>query len=329
MAKTRVTLIGCGFTGTTLGLALKNVIKGIEVVGNDKDREAVKRAEQAKAIDRGEWNIPSACNNAAAVLITGGVEEYELVLKAIGADAQSGTLVATIGGANATALRLASTYLPTDVPFFATSLIFHPERVNAANLMGATPTGDAEALKDAIWTIAPRSGTNPDQVDIFTALVTETGARPVFVDPIERDGLGVGVDTLPPVLSSLMMLALSGDSAWRDRQWMAGAQFGAAMSNLEAAAQMAQTLVSQPDAAIHWLNQIMLQCMALRDAVRERDEKTTREMLTQAKDKRDQWLADWRRGRDDGRQPIQKQSNMLGMFLGERMAGRLANNKKR
>ena len=329
MAKTRVALIGCGFTGIALGLAIRNVIKDVELIGNDKDRDALKRAEQAKAVDRVEWNIPKACVNAAAILISAPADEHELVLKAIGTDAEAGTLIATVGGPNATALRLASAHLPTDVPFFATSLILHPDRMNAANSVGDAPAINAESLKDAIWTIAPRTGTPPNLVDVFASLVTETGAKPVFVDPVERDGLGVAVDALPPVLSSLMMLAVSGDSAWRERQWMAGSEFGAAMANIDAAPQMVQALMAQPDAAVHWLNQIMLQCMALRDAVRERDEKTTSEMLTRAKDKRDQWLADWRRGRNDGREPIQKQSALVGMFLGERVASRLANNNKK
>lgn len=326
MAKTRITLVGCGPTGIVLGLALKSALKDVEIIGNDKDRDAIRRAETAKAIDKGEWNIPSACENAAAILISTPPDEFELVLKAINTGAQFNTLVCTIGGHNVGALRLASQHLPADVPFFASTLVLHPDRVGA-NTEPASYTADT--LKSAMWTIAPRTGTSPDMVDVFAALVTELGANPVFVDPIERDGLGVAVDALPPIVSSMLMLAVSNDGAWRERQWMAGAQFGAATANVDAAAALGAELVAQPDAAVHWLNQIMLQCMALRDAVRERDEKAVQKILDQAIEKRNKWLADWRRGRDDGRQPVQKQSTVLSLFVGERMADKLTGNKKR
>ncbi len=325
MNKTRVALLGCGYTGIALGLALKSAIKDVEVVGNDKDRDALKRAEQAKAIDRGEWNIPRTCENAAAIFISTPPDEYETILRAIGQDAQANTLIATVGTANTIALRLASAHVPTDVPFFATSIVFHPDRA-PANAESTAPAFDS--MKNAMWTIAPRSGTTPNMVDVFTALVTELGAQPVFVDPAERDGLSVAVDTLPLVLSSMLMLAVSGDAAWRERQWMAGAQFGNAVASTDEAAKLVPALLAQPDAVTHWLNQVMLQCMALRDAVRARDEKSVQQMLDSAREKREKWLADWRRGRDDGRLPIQKQNNVLSMFVGERMANKLGDKKR-
>ncbi len=124
------------------------------------------------------------------------------------------------------------------------------------------------------------------------------------------------------------MLAVSSDAAWRERQWMAGAQFGNAVASTDEATKLVPALLAQPDAVMHWLNQVMLQCMALRDAVRARDEKTVQHMLDTAKETREKWLADWRRGRDDGRTPIQKQSPVLSMFVGERMANKLGDKKR-
>ncbi len=324
MQKTKVALIGCGYTGLVVGMALKATMKDVEVVGNDKDRDAMKRAEKAKAIDRSEWNIPNACDNASVILISAPSEEHELAFKALGKDVNPRTLVATIGGSNAQDLRLASAYLPDDVPFFATSLVFHPDRGMASN-----DAPEAGAIKRAVWTIAPRAGTSPELVNVFAALVTELEALPVFVDPTERDGLSMSVDVMPAVLGSALVLAVSGDSAWRERQWMAGATFGVATAQVDQADKMVQAMLAQPDAMVHWLNQIMLQCMALRDALRERDEKTVRSMLDKAKETREKWLVDWRRGRDDGRQPIEKQGGgVLRVFIGDRMADRLTGNKK-
>jgi prephenate dehydrogenase len=323
MAKIRITLIGCGFVGMSLGYALKNAIKDVEIVGHDKDRDAMKRAEQAKAIDRGDWNIPNACDNAAAVLIS-APGDLEITFKALAQEAQPNTLVATVGGSATQALKMGNAMLPHDVPFFATTLIYHPDRVPAA-----VETPAADSVRDAIWTVAPRDSTSGDMVDVFAALAAEVGAKAIFVDPIERDGMSIAVDALPRVLSSVLMLTVSGDGAWRERQWMAGSSFGQSVAGVDGAPAYAPMLVAQPDATIHWLNQVMLQCMTLRDALRDRDEQAIQHLLEQAVERRDQWLADWRRGRDEGREPMPQQNAVLSLFLGERMADRVAGNRRR
>ncbi len=323
MAKTRVTLIGLDYTNLAVGQAVRNLLKDVEIVGHDKDRDLMKQAETAKLVERSDWNIPNAVDGAAAIFIGSPANEYDTIFKAIASDALPKTVVSTVGHFHMPALKSASQWLPSDASFFSTTLVIHPDRVTPAE-----PWPTAQTVKNGIWTIAPRSGTTPDMVDVFTSLVNELGAVPLFVDPTERDGMAVSVDVLPGVLGSMLMRAVSNDPSWRDRQWMAGATFGQATSGADDAEKQALLLMQQPEAVAHWLNQIMLQCMALRDAVSARDEKTVKQLLTESKARREQWLADWRKGREDGRQPVEKNSSMMSLFVGERMAGRLSSKKR-
>jgi len=150
----------------------------------------------------------------------------------------------------------------------------------------------------------------------------------LFVDPTERDGMAISVDVVPGVLGSMLMRAVSNDASWRERQWVAGAAFGQAVAGAEDAEKQAALLMQQPDAVAYWLNQIMLQCMALRDAVSVRDEKTVKRLLDESKARREQWLADWRKGRGDGRPPVEKPNSVMSLFVGERMANKLSSNKR-
>jgi prephenate dehydrogenase len=155
------------------------------------------------------------------------------------------------------------------------------------------------------------------------------GAKPILVAPAERDGMAIAIDVLPAMLGSAMMLAVSGDAAWRERQWMAGAAFGEAVGGAEHARALSSAVLAQPEAATHWLNQVMLQCMALRDAIRDQDAAAVEAFVAQANERREQWLADWRKGRELGGQPVERQNPVMSLFVGERMAGRLAGGKKR
>ncbi|MCL6510217.1 MAG: prephenate dehydrogenase/arogenate dehydrogenase family protein [Anaerolineae bacterium] len=325
MSKAKVALVGCDFVGMSLGMAIKRALGEVEVVGHDKDRDAMRRAENAKAIDRGEWNLPNACDRAAAIFISGAPDELSVTLRAIAPDLGPNTLVVAVGGPNVVALKTAEGLLAEHVPFFSTALIYHPDRVN-----GTPDLPDADSIRDAIWTVVPSHGASTEMVDMFVALANQLGAKPIFVDPVERDGMSVAVDAMPAVISSMLMLAVSGDAAWRDREWMAGAAFGQAVSGVEHAHKFAAVLSAQPDVAVHWLNQIVLQCIALRDAIAARNAEAVERALVQAEEKRQQWLADWRKGRVEGHIPIERDTGgLLKIFLGERMASRIAGNKKR
>jgi hypothetical protein len=90
------------------------------------------------------------------------------------------------------------------------------------------------------------------------------------------------------------------------------------------AAELATALVAQREAASHWLNQIMLQLMDLRDAVEEGRTERVTAILEKAREQYDVWVADWARGRDDGRERVEaKRPSMVGMFFGEKVASRL------
>lgn len=317
MSKTKVTLIGCGFTGATVALALRSVFEEAEIVGHDKNREASKRALAAKAIDKDEWNLPRAVENAALVVIAIPQDGLELTLKSIQKDLAKNAVVVALGGLSVASLDLARKYLPDDITFVSSSIVFHPERVDA----NAAPS--AAHLKDAIWTMVARGGEDNGMVEFFANLVANMQAVPVFVDAVERDGMALSVDTIPTLLSSLLMLTVSGDDAWREREWMAGADFAAFTARGQHAAELAPQLMAQRKSASHWLNQFMLCCMTLRDALDDNDAKAVEALLKLSMERREKWLSDWRKGRDTGGQPIEKRNSMLGLFIGDRLADRM------
>ena len=93
MPKTRITIIGCGFMGTVFGYAIKAHMPEAEVIGHDKDQSYGKRAESAKAIDKHQWNLPSACEKAALVLLCIPSDGVEITLKTIGRDLSAGAII--------------------------------------------------------------------------------------------------------------------------------------------------------------------------------------------------------------------------------------------
>jgi prephenate dehydrogenase len=325
MTKAKIALIGCNFVGMSLGLALKRALEAVEVVGHDKDREAVRSAESVQAVDRSDWNLPRTCEGATAIFICVGRDELKTTLSAIAEGVTPDTLIVAVGIQSVAALEIAKERLPREASFFSTALIYHPDRVN-----GLVALPDADSVRDAIWAIAPSEGASTATVDTLFALASRLGTKPLFIDPLECDGMALAVEVMPAVLSSMFMLAVSNDAGWRERMWMAGASFGQAVHGAQQAAALADALGDQPNVAVHWLNQIMLQCMALRDAIAQGERQTVADLFARAEERRQEWLSNWRKGRVEEHIPVERdQGGLLKLFLGERLAGRLSGGKAR
>ena len=320
-ARTRITLVGLGRTGLSLGLALKQFVKDIEIIAHDRDRDAAKIAVTLKAADKEEWNLLKACEGAALVLIAIPQDGVALTLKAIAPDLAPGAMVATLGGAIAANLALARQFLQDDIAFVAGALVLNPVRVTP----GAPPA--AADLKDAVWSLDAR-GTE-EQIGSFSGLVETLGAHPVFVDPAERDGMALSIDTLPPLLQSLLMLTVSNDGAWRERGWTAGSAFADATARADGAPALATALLANKEVSAHWLNEFMRQAILLRDAINAGDAAAVEAQLADARARREAWLNAWARGRDAGgaRADVPRRS-FAGLFMGDRLADALGKRKK-
>ncbi len=82
--KPRVTIIGLGRLGTSIGLSLKKTGAELEIIGHDKQRDAMSAAQKLGAIDKSEWNLYNASEGAGLILLTmplGGVLENMNLLK--------------------------------------------------------------------------------------------------------------------------------------------------------------------------------------------------------------------------------------------------------
>lgn len=328
MAKYKVTLVGCGMIGTALGLAVKTVLKDAEVIGHDKDQNAARRAEKLKAIDKSNWNLPSACENAHLIILAIPQDAIEPTIKAIVPDIMEGAIITDTCSLKSPIMNGPAGLVPPHAGYISSDIVFPPHRApSPSSIEAITP----DIFKGAIWTLTPRASTQSRDIDALSGFAAALGATPIFMDATEHDGLRLAVDVLPSTFSSNLMLTLTGDEAWRERKWLAGGAFEQVTRPIEGLQEMelANAMVSQPEATLHWINQFMLQLMALRDTVRDGQTAEVQKLLLSARDKRDQWLADWRRGRSEGQPtvPIAKPS-LLGSLLGDKLASSLRDGPK-
>ena len=94
----RITIIGTGLIGSSIGLAIKRLgLKRTEVVGIDLERSAANKSKKIGAVDKIEKTLVNAVSNASIVFISTPVMATKEIMEIIGPRLNEGTLVTDTG----------------------------------------------------------------------------------------------------------------------------------------------------------------------------------------------------------------------------------------
>ncbi len=96
MAKPRITIIGLGVTGASLGLGLQKEAGNFEIVGHDKDPQVGQEARRQGAVERVEWNLHRACDKADLIMLAVPLSELPDLFNHLRPDLKPETLIFAI-----------------------------------------------------------------------------------------------------------------------------------------------------------------------------------------------------------------------------------------
>ncbi|MFO7631535.1 MAG: prephenate dehydrogenase/arogenate dehydrogenase family protein [Caldilinea sp.] len=217
MANPRITIIGLGLTGTSLGLALMQSSSALEIVGHDKEPAAAQEARKRNAVHRAEWNLYKACEGASMIVLAIPLNEAAETIELLREDIQPATMVLVLNGVFGPVLNIFAEKLPAHSNAMVGQVIL--------NGVGAELTPRADLFQKAVFCLASGPTTNPDAVQLASDFAESTGAQPLFVDPDEHDGIAAVVDSLPRLLGAALLHMAAGSPGWTEAQRMAGVAF--------------------------------------------------------------------------------------------------------
>ena len=213
----RVTIIGTGYIGTSLGLALKAHRPDLEIVGHDREYAKAAEAKKLGAIDRADWNVPAALEGAGLVIIATPIGALERLMSQIGEFLTPGCVVTDTTTLKAPVLGWADHHLRGRANYVSS----HP--VTGDETPHRKPA--AEIFVDRTFCIVPAPGASDEAVDQVARLASAIGAKPLYLAPEEHDSYIATLDQLPALLASSLMSVASKNPAWRDSQMLAGHVF--------------------------------------------------------------------------------------------------------
>ncbi|MGL4648869.1 MAG: prephenate dehydrogenase [Caldilineaceae bacterium] len=228
MAKARITIIGLGETGASIGLALLKEPGDFEVVGHDRNTDAEAEAKRLGAVHRTEWNLHTAVEGASLVVLAMPLHAIIETFGHIVDDLAPEALVFAINPLLQPVTEAAARLLPNHKRVVAG----HPIRLEPP----ATPSADT--LLHVTFCLAASAHAEPASVELASDLIERVGASPHFVDVAEHDGIMAAVEQLPQLLGAALISLNTGASGWREMRQLAGRRFG-----------QAGTLLGDPKAA--------------------------------------------------------------------------------
>ncbi|MRR31974.1 prephenate dehydrogenase/arogenate dehydrogenase family protein, partial [bacterium] len=88
-----LTILGLGQVGASLGLALNEHKEKIQRTGSDQEPLVAQRAQRMGAVDRIDYNVPSAVEKADVVVLALPVDEIRATLELIGPLTRAGVVI--------------------------------------------------------------------------------------------------------------------------------------------------------------------------------------------------------------------------------------------
>ncbi len=313
MAKSRITLVGLGLVGGSIGLALKRAKLDAEIVGHDRDSGVAGRAQKRGAVDKTDWNLIGACAGAGLVVLALPLDQIKPTLEALAPHLEPGVIVTDTSTTKVPVMEWAKA-LPPNVHFVGGDPIPSPRRPVGGHGIEAA---DADLLKDATYCLVSSASAASSAIQTLTSMVAVLGARPYFIDAAEHDGLMAGVEHLPTLLETALAAVTLRSPGWRELGQVAGANYREATALLPRKAETGRAeLVANRGYLLQWIDRTDQVLSDLRGMLEREDGDGLVKLIEGLEAERERWQS----GRPEEGGPAvdwqEAQSSLSRMLLG-------------
>jgi len=189
----KITIIGVGLIGGSLGLALKEKKPNFKIVGIDK-QEIIEKAIARGAIDEGTVNLKEGIEEADIVIIATPVKTILNLLTQINPFLKKGCIVTDTGSTKQQIVRKANKVLSKDIFFIGG----HPM---AGSEEYGIDSANSHLFQDKTYILTPTKKSNLIAIEKISSLIKMIGAKRLILDSLEHDRIVGAVSHLPQIMA--------------------------------------------------------------------------------------------------------------------------------
>ncbi len=280
----RITVIGLGLIGGSLGMALKRSLgEKAEITGCARRTEVAERAIQLGAVDRTEARLEKAVVDSNIVIVATPVMSVRGVFQQIADHLPQNAIVSDVGSTKHEIMQWAQNILPSTIDFIGG----HPMTGKETSGIDAA---EADLFNGRIYCLTPSGKAARESVNAMERLVKSIGASPVFIDPAQHDRLVAGISHLPLLLSSALVSMLADSGHWSNMSKLAASGYRDTTRLASGNPDLHMGIcTTNRQAIIEWMDRYIDQLRECRRLIAE-DEEALREFFITAEQIRKDWL---------------------------------------
>lgn len=189
----KITIIGVGLIGGSLGLALKEKKANFKIVGIDK-QEIIEKAIARGAIDEGTVNLEEGIKEADIVIIATPVKTILNILTQISPFLKKGCLVTDTGSTKQQIVQKANKVLSKDIFFIGG----HPM---AGSEEYGIDSANSHLFQDKTYILTPTKKSDLIAIEKISSLIKMIGAKRLILSSLEHDRIVGTVSHLPQIMA--------------------------------------------------------------------------------------------------------------------------------
>jgi prephenate dehydrogenase len=197
-----IAIVGLGFMGGSLGLAIRQSIKGVRVIGVSRSKSKIAQAKRLKMIHGGTTNLKQGVSEADWIILSTPVDHILKILPSVDKAAKKGAIVTDVGSVKTAILKRASRRDIKNIQFVGS----HP-------LVGGHETGLKPCRRDLYkgGVVIVTSGSKSISSKAVQRFWKRLGMTVKVMTARRHDEVVAGISHLPHVISSLLSQSVNGN----------------------------------------------------------------------------------------------------------------------
>jgi prephenate dehydrogenase len=194
----KICILGVGFMGASMAMAMKDRSLCVEVSGYGRNEETLKTAQQRGIVDEWFTDPAAAVLDADLVVLSTPVETFLPLLSSIASSLKEGAAVIDIGSIKGKTVYEMDGLTPSHASFVGCHPIAGSEQSGIDTATGAL-------FQNSLCVITPTADTQAQEIGRITALWELLGAKVKSMTPEEHDKVYGLISHLPHVVAYALM----------------------------------------------------------------------------------------------------------------------------
>lgn len=295
----RMTIIGLGQIGASIGLALKENQEMIYRVGHDLDRGVARKAKKMGAVDKVMGNLPSSVRESDIVLLALPMDQIKETIEIISQDLKDDAVLMDTGPVKKVMASWTGELLPDKCHYVGLTPVINPDYLD--EIVSGIDAARSDLFINGLVAITAPPNTDSNAIKLASDLIHLLGADSLFADPLEVDGLMATTHILPQLMASALINATVDQPGWREGRKIAGrayAEMTGPITHLSDSGTLGQSALLNRENVVRVLDTLTTTLQSLRNDIDNQDREALESNLEHAHKGRQQWWqerwkADW------------------------------------